>query len=292
MTSTSTYEARPIKRRRATRAEMEHRHERLVALAEEHGPCSVRHLFYRAVVDGLDGIDKTNSGYMKVQRAVLELRRAGRIPYSSIVDNSRTAFVTDVWTGPDGFLDEVTALYRRDLWERSPYRVEVWCESDSIAGTLLDVASRWRVPLYPIRGQSSETFAYNAAQQWISVPDRQVVVLYVGDHDPAGLEIETSLADKLVSFAAGLHHEPWFVRVGVTWEQVVALDLPGTRPKKNYGFPAAVEAEALPPRMLRSLLDETIASYVDRQQLETLLAVEREERDGLWRLVETFGGAT
>lgn len=286
---TTTYEARHT-RRRATAAEMEDRHQRIAELAEEHGPCSVRHIFYRAVVDGIDGIEKTNNGYMKIQRAVLTLRRQGRIPYSSIVDNSRTAFTTDVWDGTEGFLQDVAGVYRRDLWSRSPYRVEVWCESDSIAGTLIDVARQWRVPLFPIRGQSSETFAYNGSQQWLDTPDRQVVVLYIGDHDPAGLEIESALATKLVGFADGLLHEPEFRRVGVTWQQAVDLDLPGTPPKKKYGYPLAVEAEALPPRMLRDLLDQEIASYANGDQLDTLLAVEAEERRGLEQLAASFGG--
>ena len=102
-----------------------------------------------------------------------------------------------------------------------PYRVEVWCESDSIAGTLVDIAHRWRVPLYPIKGQSSETFAYNAAQLWLDQPWRRPVVLYIGDHDPAGLEIEESLHAKLLGFADSLHHEPEFSRLGVTWQQAV-----------------------------------------------------------------------
>ena len=287
----SVYEARHTNRTRATRAEMNQRHDRIVELAEEHGPCSVRHLFYRAVVDGIDGIGKNNNGYMKVQRAVLALRREGRIPYSTIVDNTRTVFTVDVWDGTDGFLQDVAGVYRRDLWSRSPYRVEVWCESDSIAGTLISTARHWRVPLFPIRGQSSETFAYNASQQWLDTPDRQVVVLYIGDHDPAGLEIETALAHKLRGFADGLLHEPQFHRVGVTWQQVVDLDLPGTTPKKNYAYPLSVEAEALPPRLLVDLLNDAIGIYADQDQLDTLRAVEAEEREGLYRLAEAFGGA-
>lgn len=286
-----TYEARHIGRRRATPEEMEARHQRLVELADEHGPCSVRHLFYRAVVDGVEGITKDQSGYLKVQRGVLKLRREARIPYAWITDNSRTVFAADAWSGPAGFLDDIAALYRRDLWDRSPFRVEVWCESDSIAGTLLDVTRRWRVPLYPIRGQSSETFAYNAVQQWLDDPSRQTVVLYIGDHDPAGLEIETALRNKLVAFASGSDHEPTFYRLGVTWQQAVDLDLPGTKPKKNYGFPLAVEAEALPPGLLREIVDDEIASYADQDRVATLLAVEAEERRDFLRLAETFGGA-
>lgn len=286
------YDARPIKRRRATQAEMAARFDAIEALAAEHYPCSVRHLFYRATVAKVPTIGKDIRGYTKVQRAVLQLRREGRIPYSWITDNSRTAFMVDVWGGLDGFLDDMAGVYRRDLWDRSPFRVEVWCESDSIAGTLMDIAHRWRVGLFPIKGQSSETFAYNAAQNWLADPAREVVVLYVGDHDPAGVEIEQALRVKLEGFAAGMDHSPLFSRVGVTWEQVQAYDLPGTNPKKAYGYPLAVEAEALPPRVLREMVNDTIAAFVDEGQLQTLLAVEEEERRGLRQLVDTFHGGT
>lgn len=284
------YATSPIKRRRATRTEMVDRLDAIEQLAREHQPCSVRHLFYQATVAKVPLIGKDIRGYSKVQRAVLQLRREGRVPYSWITDNSRTAFVLDVWNGISGFLDDMAGLYRRDLWERSPYRVELWCESDSIAGTLVDIAQRWRIGLYPIKGQSSETFAYNAAQNWLAEKWRQVVVLYVGDHDPAGLEIEQALADKMLSFASAMHREPQFIRLGVTWEQAIEHDLPGTTPKKAYGYPLAVEAEALPPRMLRSLVDDAIASYVDLDQLAALRNVEAEERRGLLDLIDTFNG--
>ena len=287
----STYGSRPIKRLRATAAEMEERYRLIAALAEEHQPCSVRHLFYRATVAKVPGIGKDIRGYTKVQRAVLHLRREGRIPYSWITDNSRTVFSVGTWNGLDGFLDDMAGLYRRDLWARSPYRLEVWCESDSIAGTLVDVARRWRVDLFPIKGQSSETFPYNATQAWLTEPWRRVVVLYIGDHDPAGLEIEKALYDKMDAFAGAtgsMVYPPSFIRLGVTWDQVLEHDLPGTTPKKAYGYPLAVEAEALPPRLLRDLLDSAIAEYVDHDELGRLLAVEREERQGLYELINGF----
>src|SRR5437870_3324607 len=85
---TIVYEARPI-RRRGTNAEMSTRREMIVNLAEEHGPCSVRHVFYQSVVAGVPGVTKNDSGYNKVQRIVLEQRRAGAIAYDAIVDSTR-----------------------------------------------------------------------------------------------------------------------------------------------------------------------------------------------------------
>ena len=55
------YAASPIKRRRATQDEMEERAEFLIDYAAEHGPVTVRGLYYQAEVAGVPGIDKTDS---------------------------------------------------------------------------------------------------------------------------------------------------------------------------------------------------------------------------------------
>src|SRR5438105_4586804 len=81
--------AGPEGRRHASNEEMEERAEFLIAYAAEHSPVTVRQLYYQAEVHGLSGIDKTDAGYMRVQRQVLDLRRAGRLPYSDIADLSR-----------------------------------------------------------------------------------------------------------------------------------------------------------------------------------------------------------
>lgn len=285
MTTSSTYGARPIKRRRATQAEMTERRQALVNLAEEHGPCSVRHLFYRATVEGVPGITKDDSGYSKVQRLVLELRRDGLIDYNLVVDGTRWMRKPATYDSVEDALLATAILYRRNLWVDSPFRVEVWAESDSIASTIYPVTEEWDVPLMVTRGQSSETFAYSAADAW-QATTQAPVVLYIGDHDPAGLDIEEALRGKLEGFHGG--PVDW-ERIGVTWDQAIELDLPGTAPKlkgrkRPYPFDRAVEAEALPPRTLTTLLDQAIETYVDQYEIDVLRTVEAEERRGLLAL--------
>jgi hypothetical protein len=258
---------------------MAERRGHLVDLAVEHGPCSVRHLFYQAVVSGVPGITKDDAGYAKVQRLVLELRRSGGIAYEMVTDSTRWMRKPTSWGSPEEALASTARFYRRDLWRTSNYRVEVWCESDSIASTIYDVTARWDVPLMVCRGYSSETFAYIAAEAWRE-SDKQPVVFYIGDHDPAGLNIEIKLRETLTRFADA---EPEWYRLGVTWDQITAMDLPGTNPKKSYGFPIAVEAEALPPGVLRSIV-ENIEIYVDPHQLQVLEVAEQSERELLYSL--------
>ncbi len=265
---------------------MDQRREMLVDLAYANGPCSVRHLYYAATVAKVPGIDKDDKGYAKVQRLILELRRTRDIAYDLVVDSTRWMRKATSYNSMDDALAATAALYRRNLWTTSSYRVEVWAESDSIASTIYPVTSKWDVPLMVTRGQSSETFAYNAADSWRQ-GDSFPVVLYVGDHDPAGLDIEESLRSKLTAFYGD---EVEWERIGVTWDQVEAFDLPGTEPKlkgrrRPYPYPLAVEAEALPPRLLIDMLDDAIEDYVDHDQLRVLQVAERSEREQLGNLV-------
>lgn len=258
----------------------------LLDIIETDGPMSVRQAYYRAVVASI--VPKTKAGYRRVQNTILDLRRAGIVPYEQVVDNTRWMRKPTTWDSAKDALAATAGLYRQALWSTSEYRVECWVESDSIAGSVYTVTESWDVPLMACRGFSSETFAYNAAEAWRQDRRRLPVILYIGDHDPHGLEIEADLQRKLAHFA---HFAPEWRRIGVTWAQILELDLPGTPPKKSYGYPIAVEAEALPPQMLRDLLDDAIREYMDEDQFAALLAAEESERDLLARLVETAGGA-
>lgn len=254
------------------RVEMATRYERLYEITELHQPASVRHVYYQAVVAGV--VEKTESGYVKVQRALADMRIKGVMPFEWIVDNTRWMRKPRSYDDVESCLAETAALYRKNLWAASDQAVEVWAESDSIAGVIQAITSRWNVPLMVTRGYTSLSFARSAVEEW-NRAGKDVTVYYVGDHDPAGLAIEAKLVEYIDEWRDVYARVE---RVGVTWEQVERFNLPGGPPKKPYGFPIAVEAEALPPGVLRDLLDESIAEHVDQHQLEAHRVAEREER--------------
>ncbi len=134
----------------------------LSALDTADKPVTVRQAFY--LVSSAGDVDKDTTGYRKVQRQLLAMRREGLVPYGWIADNTRWRIRVNTHTGLSDFLEESSQLYRRDLWQNAEERVEVWCEKDSIAGVLQKVTSEYRVDLLPARGYSSETFAYQAVE--------------------------------------------------------------------------------------------------------------------------------
>lgn len=287
MSPAPAYEAGRIKRHRATKQEMADRHDAIYEITRVSQPTGIRFVYYRSVVTGL--VPKNDNGYTKVQRALVAMREAERIPYSWIVDSTRWMRKPNSWDTVEEMVEEMSAGYRRNLWADTNTVVEIWVESESVAGVLYPVTSRWDVPLYPCKGQSSITFAYEAAQQYKHDP-RPVSIYYVGDYDPAGLEIEANLGMKLRKHSG--RDDITLHRLACTAEQVQLFDLPGTAPKKtSYRDPVsglhipwswqAVEVEALDPTYLRDLVENAITSHIDPRTLALHRMVEGQERAGL-----------
>lgn len=256
----------------------------ILTVARESKPTTARFIFYRCAALGV--VAKTAAGYRTVQREVSLLRERGEMPFSWIADNTRWVRKPHTHDDLQAFLDEAARIYRRDLWSRSPDYVEVWCESDSVAGVLMAVTSEFDVPLMVLRGYSSSTFAYNAAKH-IDADDRPAYLYYFGDHDPSGVDIERSLQESLRRYAP--EADITFERVAVTAEDIELMNLPGsikkttdTRSKKFVG--QAVEVESIPVEILRRWCREVIEQHVDQHQLEVLRVAEASERSILLRL--------
>src|SRR5262249_57724660 len=88
MSVAELYVARPIKRYRSTKAEVERRREALYEIVEAMKPMTVRQVFYQATVRGI--VEKSDGGYNQVQTDLVLMRKTGFIPYGWLVDNLRT----------------------------------------------------------------------------------------------------------------------------------------------------------------------------------------------------------
>lgn len=164
-------------------------------------PVTVRQLYYRLTVIG--ACAKTESGYKRVQRQLVEMRRQGLVPYDWIADNTRWMRKPHTYDGLGDFLAHAKQFYRQDLWARAKVYTEVWCEKDALAGVINPITSGYDVPLMVARGYASESFAYEAAEnirQQAKPPDtlRELVRAAIERHlDPnhlAALEREETLA--------------------------------------------------------------------------------------------------
>lgn len=87
MIAAEVYAASPIKRHRATKDQVIDRRAQLCNIVKAMKPMTVRQVFYQATVR--DIVEKSEAGYNKVQTDLVQLRRAGILPYGWLADNTR-----------------------------------------------------------------------------------------------------------------------------------------------------------------------------------------------------------
>jgi hypothetical protein len=270
---------------------MEARASFLIDYAERHGPVTVRGLYYQAEVAGVPGIDKTDSGYAKVQRQVLLLRRAGRLSYKHIADATRWMRKPKSYHGVADALLSTAALYRKALWADTDDYVEIWCEKDALAGVIYPITAHYDVPLMVTRGFSSETFCFEAIEARGDDP-RDFYIYYLGDFDRAGRDAANALVEKLARFSEDKPFEVYFSQIAVTEDQITDWRLPTRKPKrdsaadKKWPHRFACELDAISAERLRALVQVHIELHLPHDQLEILKAAEESER----QLLKAFVG--
>lgn len=254
----------------------------VLGLADEYDVMTVRQAFYALTVRGV--VPKTEAGYRQVQRNVLLMRREGELPWAFIADSTRWQRKPDSFNDLEDALAVTQRTYRRNLWQQQSARVEVWLEKDALAGVLYEATERWDVPLMVSRGQSSDTFCYEAAQiarqRGVRGVRTHIFALY--DADRSGRIAAEKIREKLTTYSGV---PVGFELLAVTDEQIEAWNLP-TRPAKENAAEVAVELDAIPPDRLVSLVDDAIAGLVDADAWAIERAYEDSERNVLARIIE------
>ena len=270
---------RSLKRTRRTKAQMEAIRAAIFSELEETHPQTVRHVFYRMTT--LDVVPKQEKlGYQTVKIQLLNMRKNGRVPWHWIADATRWQRKPTSYGSLEEALKRTAEFYRRDIWRQAEHYVEVWCESDSIAGIIMEVTAEYDVPLMVSRGFSSATYLWEAARS-ITAVGKPVYLYYFGDWDPSGKIIPEVIERELRGHAPNA--EIHFNRIAITPQQIQDLELPTKPPKSSThskGFKGGtVEIEAMPVPVLLGLVRDCIEQHIDQRQRDVLKVAEESERD-------------
>ena len=268
-------------RNRRTKAQVAQLEAQIVEVCEADHPVSVRYVFYRMTDPRLpEPVEKTEQGYKQVQKRVVEMRRAGRLPYRWISDATRVGWHVPTFRDPAEFVRAQAQAYRFDMWGDADTLVEVWCESRSIAGMIRDECQRLAVSLYPCGGFASTSYAWDAAQGYADYSAVQIV--YVGDFDSAGVLIDVALGRELRTHTST---PVTFERVAVNEAQIQQFDLP-TKPRKATDkrcpeLAQTVEAEAMPAPILRALVRDAVERHLMPDALNYAALMDEQGREFL-----------
>ncbi len=288
---------------------------------------TLRTIFYALVSRNL--IPNTKSAYKQLSRKIVEARKKGIFAWDFLED--RTRYVLGSFSDSYKGGSDVRYVIRRcrekldqlDLdkllsemfdylvcsayvgkWAKQPIIAEIWIEKDALAKTI----EAWvdEVNIRVNRGYSSWTFIYENVKELKSILNREhekVVILYLGDLDPSGVDIERFLKEALQYFGLS-QDEVEFKRFAVTPEQVERFNLP-PRPEdaetlaklqrdtrmKKYSYDYIVELDALiayAPEEFRKMLLEEIDRYFDKEIYESVKRKAMKIRNATKKIVEVY----
>ena len=247
---------------------------------------TVRQVFYQAVARDL--MPNTQATYNAIQTLLDNGRMTGRIDWEAIEDRGREVVRPSVWKSPSAILDACTRSYQRDLWLSQAVRVELIIEKAALVGVVEDVCQRFRVSYLAARGYASQSIAWEMAQRYRH-DRREIVVLYLGDHDPSGIQMGRDLHERLELFA---DRKIDFRRLALNRDQTSNLppnfaketDKRFAKYVEEFGTEECWELDALEPDVIENLVETEIHGLIDGDRWAEVEGLEAVERQRLRRI--------
>ncbi|HUS79150.1 MAG TPA: hypothetical protein VM050_10900 [Patescibacteria group bacterium] len=238
---------------------------------------TLRQLYYRLVSKHL--FPNTINSYKRLSRLMVQARERRDVPVNCLEDRSRRI----LGRGDTGYtsaqeflrrrfasLRESYKEFRMPMWDIQSSYVVVSLEKDALSRLVSDIANQYSVRTFPTRGYPSFTYVQRMASYIRNrLNGKPTTVLYFGDFDPSGVDIERDLTERLGKYNAG---DFQVRRVALTKDQILKYSLPPMPVKRSDaradGFMASygdqsVELDAVEPNTLKLLVAQSIASYID-----------------------------
>ena len=249
---------------------------------------TLRQLYYQLVAR--DIIPNSSAWYKRLGEVVSNGRLAGYIDWDAIVDRGRVPVMPPDWSSPKAILESAARSFRLDRWEGQQNHVEVWCEKDALSSVIEPVCDRYHVRFLANLGYSSSTAMYDSARRFSDAADRGKwpVVVYLGDHDPSGLDMSRDIQDRLQLMTYGMEVD--VQRLALNFDQVEDYQPPPNPAKLQDSRAAAYiglygmeswELDALEPQVLDGLISGAIEQFMDLDLYEGMVDREESEREAI-----------
>jgi hypothetical protein len=257
---------------------------------------TLRQLFYAAVSEQL--LPNTPYHYKRLSALTAPMRDEGTFP--ELEDRTRKVHggVEPTMGARDrihSLLSGLAYLAERNRTDGQPFHLILGVEKDGMVAQVADAFKAFHLPVVALKGYGSQPYR-KAIRELGEADPRPSVLLYAGDWDPSGEDIERDLKVHVGDAFEAME------RVALTRDQVHEWHLPinmgkDTDPRapafiEKYGDNFQVEVDAISPDRLVGLFREAHARYHDADAYAEVLAGEGEDRADMRRwstsLVEHF----
>lgn len=260
---------------------------------------SLRQLYYQLVAR--DYIPNNTRSYKNLGALVSNARQAGLIDWSMIEDRNRETSIPGHWENPGQIVSAAAAQFRINKWDRQPWHIEVMVEKDALSGVLAPVCSRLDIGITANKGYSSSSTMYEIGKRLkyrAGYGRKQICVLYLGDHDPSGIDMTRDVEERLKLYSGLEGEELEVVRLALNWDQIEQWRPPENPAKETDArFGAYVrrfggsswELDAIEPRQLADLVEEAVFSRRDVDLWDDAVRRENEMREELQAFADHYG---
>jgi hypothetical protein len=255
---------------------------------------TLRQLYYQFVARGL--LENKVQNYKRLGDVLNNARLAGLVDWDHIEDRSRETQFVSHWDSPADVIDSAARAFRRDKWEDQPWYVELQVEKQALEGILIPVCQRLDIGFSANRGYSSSTTLYETGHRLRSKSrqGKKILVIYLGDHDPSGIDMTRDIEERLETFARCRIRVN---RIALNMNQVEEYNPPENPAKTadsryeqyiaRFGE-SSWELDALEPRLLARLVTEAVEEVRDEKRWAEAVTEEAKMRTMLKRFAKDY----
>ena len=252
---------------------------------------TLRQCYYQAVSKAL--IENNNNSYKRFGEAVKDGRLLGLIDWAAIEDRSRSLFGNNHIDNPAELIEKTVYRYKVDKWEGQPCYLECWIEKDALRQVAGKACAPLDVDYFPCKGYPSISELRDAALRFQRRADRECIILYLGDHDPSGVDMDRNLRDAMALYGADVK----ITRLALNMQQVQEYNPPPNFAKesdsrygqyvKKYGE-HCWELDAMKPEIMEDIIRAAIQKHMDADLFEAACQREAEGRAELRKLAANY----
>lgn len=256
-----------------------------------------REIFPESWRDKNTGSKNNERSYKKLGGIISDARLAGLVDWNHIADRTRLPHKDTVFDSLGDGMKTLLNAWRYNLWADQPTYVEVWVEKEALAEVVQQACAHLYVPWCSCRGYMSQSAMWRGSQRFLGrwQEGRECHLVYLGDHDPSGLDMSRDIEDRQAVFQSDVIVH----RIALNYDQVYQYNPPPNPTKVTDSRAAAYieefghecwELDALEPRILDRLIQDTIDGLVDPDLMDAAQTRERELEEELRDLIEKYSG--
>lgn len=230
---------------------------------------TLRQLYYQLVARGV--IENSERSYKRTADLLNNARLAGLVDWDMITDRGRETVKAPSWDNPGQIVRAAARQFRLDPWVNQANYIEVMVEKQALEGVLIPVCNQWGVSFTANKGYSSSSTLYETGKRLTDQAraGKTLWVLYLGDHDPSGLDMTRDITERLNMFTSRGYVN--IKRLALNMDQVQALNPPENPAKvtdsrykdyENEFGAVSWELDAIEPNALANLVTEAIKRLI------------------------------